>query len=146
MPRFIFLFFIPENLLITKILHPKIYFALPRPLNKGVRGDVFHHWDDHKGRPYYKNINDLVPTVLPCRIHPYTHTRLFIFTLLPNLPILQAGRYKIPEQGMGVYGPRFKLGMELHADKPWVVPEFNGFNQDAVRRNAGQHHARILEL
>src|SRR5579885_3491873 len=49
------------------------------------------------------------------------------------------------EQRVRCEGPRFQLGMELHADEPRVVFIFDDFRKNAVRRHPGKPHAVLLE-
>src|SRR5688572_20901926 len=41
---------------------------------------------------------------------------------------------------MARHRSRFKLRMELAAEKPWMTSELDDFNQVAVRRQAAQEH------
>src|SRR2546423_6228186 len=46
---------------------------------------------------------------------------------------------------MGLEGPRFELGMKLHADEPWMVLVLDHFGQQMVRRHSGKAHPVLLE-
>src|SRR5216683_389536 len=53
-----------------------------------------------------------------------------------QLPMVERGPYESREQRMRAHRPRFQLRMELAADEPGMVGQFDHLDQRAVRRQS----------
>jgi hypothetical protein len=56
-----------------------------------------------------------------------------------------AGGDEAGEQRVRLERARFQLGVELHADEPGMVGDFDDLRQHAVGRHAGETQAVLLE-
>src|SRR5690349_14740116 len=59
--------------------------------------------------------------------------------------VLDRGAHEVAEQRVRLHGLGLELGVELHADEPGMVRQFDDLDQVVLRVHAGHHHARVLQ-
>src|SRR2546422_9178666 len=61
------------------------------------------------------------------------------------LAVIECGAHESGKERMRAHRPRLELGMELTADKPWVIGELDHFDERAVGRKPLAAHAVLGE-
>ena len=64
-----------------------------------------------------------------------------IFIPLTMMAFFQCRLNQSDKQRVRPVGPGFKLRVELAADIPWMIGQFNHLDDAIVRRSAADHHA-----